>query len=252
MVSLVDGKKYVVLESPAQVMVAIRRHRSEIIALSNFLQPHDLADEEPEVPAHHSQSAPLANVAPLHREVLMDPAPAIGIGLGFGVVVVANVLEGGNPMSLILLPPMLLVFGTTLLVTMAGGTMDDAKNAARSLVRAFTGNVQPRRRRWSRRSSSWPSAPAARACWPWRTRSATSMTTSSSQGVTMAIDGTDPEELREILECEVHAKRAGGQAVGQVLRRRRRLRAHHRHHRHRHGPGARAGEPRRSPRSSAT
>ncbi len=28
------------------------------------------------------------------------------------------------------------------------------------------------------------------------------------KGVTLAIDGTDPEELREILECEVDAKRA--------------------------------------------
>jgi flagellar protein FlbD len=66
-VSLVDGKKYVVLESPAEVMVAIRRHRSEIIALSNSLQLHELAETEPPLPPRHA--APLANVAPLHREV---------------------------------------------------------------------------------------------------------------------------------------------------------------------------------------
>jgi flagellar protein FlbD len=63
-VSLVDGKKYVVLESPTQVMAAIRQHRSEIIALSNAMQFHDL-----EGPSPVHRSAPLANVAPLHREI---------------------------------------------------------------------------------------------------------------------------------------------------------------------------------------
>ena len=72
----------------------------------------------------------------------MDPAPAIGIGAGFGVVIAVNVLEGGNPMSLLLLPPILLVFGTTILVTMAGGTMKDAKTAAASIKRAFTGKAE--------------------------------------------------------------------------------------------------------------
>ena len=73
----------------------------------------------------------------------MDPAPAIGIGAGFVVVVTANVMEGGNPMSLLLGPPLLLVFGTTILVSIAGGTMMDAKNVIGSLKRAFTGKVDP-------------------------------------------------------------------------------------------------------------
>jgi chemotaxis protein MotA len=137
----------------------------------------------------------------------MDPAPAIGIGLGFAVVVGSNILEGGNPMSLLLLPPMLLVFGTTLLVTMAGGTMNDAKGAAKSLVRAFKGNVEPA-------GTLVPQVVelAERA----RREGLLALEDSVREveddflkrGVTMAIDGTDPEELREILECEVHAKRA--------------------------------------------
>ena len=71
----------------------------------------------------------------------MDPAPAIGIGAGFAVVIGANVMEGGNPMSLLQIAPILLVFGTTVLVTMAGGTMKDAKTAVASAKRAFTGNA---------------------------------------------------------------------------------------------------------------
>jgi GNAT superfamily N-acetyltransferase len=73
----------------------------------------------------------------------MDPAPAIGIGGGFAVVIAANVMEGGNPMSLLLGPPLLLVFGTSILVSMAGGTMSDAKAVPAAIMRAFTGKVEP-------------------------------------------------------------------------------------------------------------
>lgn len=137
----------------------------------------------------------------------MDPAPAIGIGLGFVVVVAANVMEGGNPTSLILGPPMMLVFGCTILVCIAGGTMGDAKNILPSLKRAFTGNVVPA-------ADLIPDVVslAERA----RREGLLSLEEAVSnvkdpflvKGVTMAIDGTDPDELRDILEAEVHAKRA--------------------------------------------
>lgn len=137
----------------------------------------------------------------------MDPAPLIGIGGGFVVVVTANVMEGGDPMSLLLGPPLLLVFGTTMLISIAGGTMMDAKNIIGSLKRAFTGNVVPA-------SSMIPEVVslAERA----RREGLLSLEEVLStiedpflvRGVTMAIDGTDPEELRDILEAEVHAKRS--------------------------------------------
>src|SRR6478735_722659 len=73
----------------------------------------------------------------------MDKATAIGVGGGLGVIVLANLLEGGNPSSLLLPAPLLLVFGTTILVTVAGGTMADAKAAAVALKRAFVGKVRP-------------------------------------------------------------------------------------------------------------
>lgn len=137
----------------------------------------------------------------------MDLAPAIGIGGGFAVVVTANVMEGGNPMSLLLGPPLLLVFGTTLLVCVAGGTMMDAKNVVGSLKRAFTGKVDP-----AHEMIPEVVGLAERA----RREGLLSLEESVQQlddpflakGVTMAIDGTDPEELRDILEAEVHAKKA--------------------------------------------
>jgi len=135
----------------------------------------------------------------------MDPATLIGVLLGLAVIFIAQIMEGGSPASLMLVPPMLLVFGTTILVTIAGGTMADAKQAMKALKRAFTAKV--------------PSAGdivstvvglAERA----RREGLLSLEDSLKdiedpflvKGVTMAIDGTDPEELREILEAELYAK----------------------------------------------
>lgn len=138
----------------------------------------------------------------------MDAAAPVGIGLGLVVIVTANVMEGGNPASLIQIPAMLLVFGTTLLVTMAGGTMADAKGAVGGLKKALTGGT----------SSAADVVPAVVSLAD-RARREGLLALEESlhdmddeflvRGVTMAVDGTDPDEVREILEAEVHAKRAG-------------------------------------------
>jgi chemotaxis protein MotA len=136
----------------------------------------------------------------------VDPAPAIGIGGGFAVVVGANVMEGGNPMSLLLPAPLILVFGTTILISIAGGTMIDAKNIISSLKMAFTGTVTPA-------ADMIPEVVglAERARREGLLSLEESLNTIKDpflvKGVTMAIDGTDPEELRDILEAEAYAKR---------------------------------------------
>ncbi|MDO9498351.1 MAG: MotA/TolQ/ExbB proton channel family protein [Nocardioides sp.] len=136
----------------------------------------------------------------------MDLATPIGIGLGFGVVIASNVMEGGNPMSLLLPAPLLLVFGTTLLVTLAGGTMQDAKNSLGALKRAFTGGIAPA-------SDVVPAVVALAE----KARREGLLALEDSlkgiddeflvKGVTLAIDGTDPDEVREILESEMIAKK---------------------------------------------
>jgi chemotaxis protein MotA len=137
----------------------------------------------------------------------MDPATLIGVLLALLVVVVANMMEGGNPMSLVLLPPLLLVFGATLLVSFAGGTVSDAKLAARGLKRAFLGKAPTANElvpelvtlaEKARREGLLALEDAvAEIDDPFLVRA-----------LTLAIDGTDPEELRDILESEVIAQRA--------------------------------------------
>jgi chemotaxis protein MotA len=137
----------------------------------------------------------------------MDPAPAIGIGAAFVVVIGANVLEGGNPMNLLQLPSILLVFGTTLLISLAGGTMADGKNAVGSLKRAFTGNVVPAGDLVPTIVSLADSA-RREGLLALESRADDIDDPFLLKGITLAVDGIDPEEVRDILEAEVYAKRA--------------------------------------------
>ncbi len=76
----------------------------------------------------------------------MDPAAIIGILLAFGALFGMITLEGTHLEALLLPAPILLVVGSTIFVTVAGGTMADAKRAALGLVRAFKGKPIPPRR----------------------------------------------------------------------------------------------------------
>jgi len=135
----------------------------------------------------------------------MDIATAVGVGGGMAVIVTATVLEGGNPMALIQVPAMLLVFGTTILVSIAGGTLSDAKGAVSALKRAFTGSVQPA-------GHVVPTVVglADRARREGLLALEDAMKDIDDEflvkGVTLAIDGTDPEEVRDILEGEMMAR----------------------------------------------
>ena len=130
----------------------------------------------------------------------MDPATLIGVVVALILVVVSNVLEGGDPMALMMFPPMLLVFGVTLLIAFAGGTVEDAKRAGRGLKHAFTAGGR----------SAADLVPSIVALAEKARRDGLLSLEDSLKDIddpflvralTLAIDGTDPEELREILEA---------------------------------------------------
>lgn len=74
----------------------------------------------------------------------MDPATIIGILLAFGSVVAMITLEGSSVNSILLLPPMILVFGATLAVGLAGSTVKDVIQAFKAVGPAFKGkSVDP-------------------------------------------------------------------------------------------------------------
>ena len=137
----------------------------------------------------------------------MDPATIIGVLIAFGAIFVANSLEGGKPGAMFLLPPMLLVFGGTFGVALASGLLQDALGVVKALKRAFTAKVPP-----ADASVSQLVGLAEQA----RRNGLLALEESArevddpflKQGVELLVAGTEPHELRDILEAKVDAKRA--------------------------------------------
>lgn len=72
----------------------------------------------------------------------MDPATIIGVVLAFGALVTMITLEGASVLSVLLPAPMVLVFGATIAVAVASGTVKDAILAMKALPKAFTGKTR--------------------------------------------------------------------------------------------------------------
>jgi chemotaxis protein MotA len=146
----------------------------------------------------------------------VDPATLAGIGLAFIAIFAAQIMEGGDPTSIILIPPLLLVFGGTFGAAMAGGVLRDATGIGKQLVRALTSKpvestslvetvVKMAER--ARREGLLALEDAAKEIeHPF-----------FKKGLMLAIDGTDPEELADILHAEVGAKRKADKAGAKIF-----------------------------------
>jgi chemotaxis protein MotA len=137
----------------------------------------------------------------------MDPATLIGIVLAMGALLVTMIMEGSSPMAIVLLPPLILVFGGTFGAAIAGSALADVKKVGG----------------WFKQALLPPKVP------PVSDRIATLVSLAEKarkegllaleaqvkdiddpflkRGLQMGIDGTDPEELRAVLEGEISAKK---------------------------------------------
>ena len=138
----------------------------------------------------------------------MDPATLIGIALAMGALLVTMVLEGSSPMAIVLLPPMLLVFGGTFGAAIAGSALADVKKMAGWFKQALMpAKVPPIGERIATLVSLAEKA---------RKEGLLALEAQVKdiddpflkRGLQMGIDGTDPEELRTVLEGEISAKKS--------------------------------------------
>jgi chemotaxis protein MotA len=138
----------------------------------------------------------------------MDPATLIGIALAMGALLTTMVLEGSSPMAIVLLPPLLLVFGGTFGAAIAGSAMADIKKMGGWFKQALMpAKVPPIADRIATLVSLAEKA---------RKEGLLALEAQVKdiddpflkRGLQMGIDGTDPEELRAVLEGEISAKKA--------------------------------------------
>lgn len=71
----------------------------------------------------------------------MDPATLIGILVAFGALFAMITLEGSHVTAILLPAPMVLVFGATIAVGIAGGTVKDFILAVKAVPGAFKGKI---------------------------------------------------------------------------------------------------------------
>jgi chemotaxis protein MotA len=146
----------------------------------------------------------------------MDPATMIGLGLTMAAIFGSLILDGGSISSIILIPPILLVFGGTIGAAIAGGLMSDAKRLPKSLIKAITAKVSTpiggvaiivKMAETARRDGLLAlEGDVAKVEDPFLRKA-----------LEMAIDGTDADEVAEILGIEVDAKRAADAAAAKVF-----------------------------------
>jgi chemotaxis protein MotA len=146
----------------------------------------------------------------------MDPATIAGIAIAIGSMLAMMLIEGADPMAIMLPAPLILVFGGTFGVAMAGGILRDSLGVGKQMQRAFTSKpvasadlvesiVKLAER--ARREGLLALEDAIKEVEdPFLRR-----------GLELAIDGTDPEELREILEAEVEAKRKADKSGAKIF-----------------------------------
>src|SRR4051812_44210888 len=137
----------------------------------------------------------------------MDPASLIGIVLALVALLVTMIMEGSSPMAIILLPPLILVFGGTFGAAIAGSAMADVKKIGgwfkQALLPAKVPPVSARiqtlvslAEKARKEGLLALEAEVKRIEDPFLKR-----------GLQMGIDGTDPEVLRSVLEGEIAAKK---------------------------------------------
>ena len=138
----------------------------------------------------------------------MIPATFVGMTLALGSLIVTMLLEGSSPLAVVLLPPLVLVFGATFGAAAAGSTMSDLRKIGSWLRMAFRPDG----------ASTTPSliaqlvelATLARreGMLPLENRARVTEDPFLRRGLQLAIDAVPIEQVRHLLEREIDATRA--------------------------------------------
>ena len=141
----------------------------------------------------------------------MDIASIVGIVVAVIIVFTVQILEGGSPASIILIPSMLLVFGGAFCAALAGGVLKDGLGIGKLFQKALLAKVTPpdqlvdevvKLAERARREGLLALEDAVK----------TVQHPFLKRGLQLAIDGTDPEELHDILHAEIAAKKKADKA----------------------------------------
>lgn len=136
----------------------------------------------------------------------MDPASIIGMLIAVAAVLAMMILEGTSPLAVLILPPIIIVFLGTMGAMMTSSTIKDTLYAYKQLPRVFLGKAP-------KTGATIPTlvmlADKARREGLLALEDAAKDIEDDflKDGLTAAIDGTDPEDLRKLLEDRIFTKK---------------------------------------------
>ncbi|WP_415856529.1 motility protein A [Sinomonas sp. G460-2] len=135
----------------------------------------------------------------------MDPSVVVGLLLAFGSVVAIVTLEGSNISALLLPPPMILVFGATLAVGLAGNTLKDTLQAFKAVPGALVGKA-PKPQESIDKIIALAEKARAEGLLSLESEAGDAKDPFLARALQNVADGTDAEELRVMMEDEIGTK----------------------------------------------
>src|SRR4051794_14984867 len=138
----------------------------------------------------------------------MDPATLIGIAVAMGAILLTMILEGASPMAIILIPPLILVFGGTFGAAIGGIAMSDVKKIGNWFKMALMAPAVAPVTEQIQTLVSLAEKARKEGLLALEAEVKNIEDPFLKRGLQMSIDGTDPEDLRAILESEIAAKKA--------------------------------------------
>jgi chemotaxis protein MotA len=138
----------------------------------------------------------------------VDPATLIGIALAIGGVLLSMIMEGSSPTAIILVAPMLLVFGGTFGAAVAGSAMADVTKVGGWFKKALLPEKVPPLTDRIQVLVTLAEKARKEGLLALEAQVKSIEDPFLKRGLQMGIDGTDPEELRATLEGEITAKKS--------------------------------------------
>ncbi|MFW3170473.1 motility protein A [Geodermatophilus sp. CPCC 206100] len=147
----------------------------------------------------------------------MDPATLIGFAISIIALVVFMILEGADPMSLLFLPAIVLVVVATFGAAAASQTMDDLKKVGSWFKMAVLPAKVPPPTEQIQTLVTLAEKARKEGLLALEAQVKAIEDPFLRRGLQMGIDGTDPEELRAVLESEIAAKKAEDKVAAKFM-----------------------------------
>ncbi len=147
----------------------------------------------------------------------MDPATLIGFVVSLVALLIFMILEGADPTSLIFLPAIVLVVIATLGAAMASQTMSDLKKIPGWLKMAVLPAKVPPPTEQIQTLVSLAEKARKEGLLALEAEVKAIDDPFLKRGLQMSIDGTDPEDLRAVLESEISAKKAEDKVAAKFM-----------------------------------